>query len=195
MELCKTELTCVKKLNAIETSQMIKKTAVACDVRKKDIESMITSSPLVTDPILKNYNIQVQFEMAKIVGKVLSAPDLVYKNKVTYSDEIGNKGQWDNINKQFLNCKELGDWIIVNCGNLNVAKLNGFIASLKTVANVHGISMKHPLEVITFQSEYLNEMRARDLFNQALNKYKNVKFLLAILPGTSPAYGTFESYF
>jgi hypothetical protein len=189
MELCKTELATVKKLNAFETSQMIRKTAVACDIRKKDIESMIASSQLDNDPILQNYNIQIKFEMAKIVGKVLSAPDLVYKNKTTYSEEIGNKGQWDNMKKQFLDSKDLGDWVIVNCSKLYDDQLGGFIASLKSVGATHGIRMNAPLEVFSYNAYSLNETKAREIFNQAFNKYKTIKFLLAILPGTSPAYG------
>jgi eukaryotic translation initiation factor 2C len=189
MELCKTELANVKKLNSNETSLMIRKTAVACDIRKTDIEKMITSSKLDNDPILQNYNIQIKFEMTKIDGRVLSAPDLVYKNRTTYSEDIGNRGQWDNMKKQFLESKELGDWIIVNCSRLYDNELDDFIGSLIKVGGTHGIRMNDPLEVLNHNQNSLSEIKAREIFTQAFNKYTNINFLLAILPGTSLAYG------
>jgi eukaryotic translation initiation factor 2C len=189
MELCKTELVNVKKLNSNETSQMIRKTAVACDIRKTDIEKMITNSKLDNDPILQNYNIQIKFEMTKIDGKVLSAPDLVYKNRTTYSEDIGNRGQWDNMKKQFLESKALGDWIIVNCSRLYENQLDDFISSLINVGGTHGIRMNRPLDVLNFNPNSLSETKAREIFTRAFNEYDNINFLLAILPGTSPAYG------
>jgi eukaryotic translation initiation factor 2C len=185
MELCRTELANLKKLNSYQTSQMIRNTAVACDIRKTDIEKMITSSKLDNDPILQNYNIQIKFEMTKIDGKVLSAPDLVYKKRTIGSNDIGIKGKWDNMKTEFLESKALGDWIIVNCSRLYDNQLNDFITSLINVASTHGITMNNHVDKIFVASA----TNARDKIIEAINKHKNIKFLLAILPGNSPIYG------
>ena len=90
MELCRTEIVGVKKLEPKQTSDMIKETAVPAYKRKNDIEKMIRETKLDTDPILKSYNIKLEYEMAEVMGKVINAPDLEYGQKrITSSGEIG----------------------------------------------------------------------------------------------------------
>ena len=186
MELCTTELTNVKKLSPQETSKMIRETAVVCDKRKDDIEKMIKSTKLDCDPILKNYGINIKFDMANLNGRVLAAPDLVYKNTTT--KDIGNKGQWDNMNKVFFETKELGDWILINGGRTlkNDKDVDNFIYTIQDVAWNHGIEIKDPLEVIPIR--YADERKSREVLDYAYKRYKNLKFIMAILPGTSIFY-------
>ncbi len=189
MELCTTEQISVKKLDPKQTAAIIKQTAVPCDKRKIDIHKMITSSQLNTDPILRNYNIELKFDMACLVGKVLNAPDLEYGNKIiTTSGVIGSKGQWDNVNKPFYETKEMGSWIILNCARrMYDDALHGFLGSLMNVASTHGIRMKEPLEIIKVNAN-MDERRARELLVKTNDKYKNLEFIMAILPGTSTFY-------
>jgi eukaryotic translation initiation factor 2C len=98
MEFCRTEIVGVKKLEPKQTSDMIKETAVPAYKRKNDIEKMIRETKLDSDPILKSYNIKLEYKMAEVMGKVINAPDLEYGQKrITSSGEIGLKGSWDNM--------------------------------------------------------------------------------------------------
>ena len=192
MELCTTELTAVKKLTGDETKEMIKKTAVPCDDRKRDIEKMINSSGLQNDPILQNYGIRIKFDMAQMEGRVLPAPDLKYRNMKTTSTMIGTRGQWDNQRKQFLDANDLGNWILINADSFNRRfgedQLYGFLDSLCRVGNDHGIRIDDPIEIMKVRS-FDFEKKARETILGACRKHANLKFILVILSGTSPAYG------
>ena len=192
MELCTTELTIVNKLSADETKEMIKKTAVPCNERKDEIDHIIFNSGLLNDPILEHYGIKVRFNMVQMKGRILPAPDLTYRNSKTTSTNIGMRGQWDNQRKQFLDATDLGNWILINAdstnGRFSEDQLYGFLDSLCKVGNDHGIRILRPIEIMKVRS-FDFEKKAREIISGAFRKHANLKFILVILSGTSPAYG------
>ena len=190
MELCRTEITNVRKLDPKQTSDMIRATAVPAAQRKADIENMIRHTQLDVDPILMSYNIRLEYKMANLVGRVLNAPDLEYgNNRFTTSKDIGLKGQWDNIRKVFLDAKEVKNWIVVNFGRrIRPNEVEEFIRSLQTTASTHGIRISQPIDLVQGDSRCNDEKRALDIFMKMSEKYKTAEFYLVILPGTTPIY-------
>ncbi len=183
------ELTNVRKLDPKQTSDMIRATAVPAYQRKNDIENMIRNSQLDTDPILRNYNINLEYKMAQVLGKVLNAPDLEYGgNRLTTSRDIGSKGQWDNMNKKFVDTRELANWIVINCGrNIRSNIIEDFIRSLQNIGTTHGLNIRDPIDFVQGDSRY-NEQKALDTFMKMSDRYKTAQFFMVILSGTTPIY-------
>ena len=165
MELCTTEFTKLKKLCPESKNEMMKKTAVNSYYRKKEIQEIITNTNLST--ILKNFNIKLDTNMETTVGQIIEQPCLVYGKDET---------------------KKLGDWILINGGRtLNNAKtMENFIEAFKDGIWNHGVQIKDPLEVIPIS--YPDERKSREVLDYAYKRYKNLKFIMAIVPGTSIFY-------
>lgn len=192
MELCTTELTNLKKLDPRQTSDMIKATAVPCGERKKEIENMIRNSGLSDDPILKSYNISIQFQMTQVMGRVLQPPELEYGNNILVpSKKIGTTGRWDNMNKKFCSPKELGNWILVNFSRrLDNQTVDNVIYGLQNAGRTHGLRIPDPI-LVEDGDNRLNGAKALDYFLNLSKNNKNLQFIFAILPGTSQIYSKY----
>ena len=79
LELCDTELKHQKKLTDRQTADVIKHTAVKATDRLNYIQNWINISNINKDPILKEFNIDVSLKVTELDGRVLEAPDIVYK--------------------------------------------------------------------------------------------------------------------
>ena len=179
MELCKTEIASVKKLEPKQTSDMIKETAVPAYKRKLDIENMVRKTQLDTDPILRSYNIKLEYKMANVMGKVLSAPDLEYgQNRITASDVIGLKGSWDNMNKRFVEPCTLTNWIVINFGRfINQNQIVNFIDTLISTGGKHGVRIDRPIEIIP-GDRCNDERKALEIFTKINDKHKKSQFYM-----------------
>jgi hypothetical protein len=95
MELCKTEVSHKKNLNERQTADVIRETAVKAIDRMNYINRWSEQSKIATDPILKEYNIDIKLKMIELDGRVLDAPDIVYNKaagNLISSGTIGSKG-------------------------------------------------------------------------------------------------------
>ena len=189
MELCKTENEHQRKLTPKETSDMIKETALPSQRRKDDINSAMLNTKLNEDPILKQYNITVNLRMIELAGRVLDPPSLEYgAKKILSSREIGNKGQWDNKNRLFVQTFEIKTCFVLNFGyRIQDNMINDFVNTLQQTGQRHGIKISNPLDFIKGD----NRMRiddARKLIEKSIDRYKNVDFILAIFSGTTDLY-------
>lgn len=193
MELCRTELKNIRQLTTRQNLDIVKATAAPCNKRKSIIENLLENSSITEDPILKNYNISMKLQMIELKGRVLEAPDLQFLKNVITSKEIGNKGTWDITNKEFYQPKELGNWIIINFGNfIKDETIDEFIASLQLNSRNHGIKIKDPLNLIDGNNK-MSAHQVLEFFIKQIDKYKNLHFVFAIVPGTSYIYSEYEN--
>ena len=116
MELCDTELKTKKKLDEKETAEIIKYTAVPAEIRMKYIDTWASRSQIMQDPILKQFNINVDLRMIQLDGRVMPAPDIQYsmKSRPVASQMIGEKGSWDHRNTEFISPTVITNWVLIN---------------------------------------------------------------------------------
>ena len=97
---------------------IIRFTAIRAPDRLNYIDKWVNASSIANDPVLKEYNVNIQPKMVELEGRVLSAPDIQYKagnaKSVIKSQDIGVKGAWNHGNIQFMNARVLKNWVILN---------------------------------------------------------------------------------
>ena len=91
---------------------MIRNTAIEAPERMKFIQKWSENSQLSNDPILKEYNIDIDLKMIDLNGRVLDPPNIGYKETspnqaIVASEQIGSIGSWnhfvfDNRKKTFF---------------------------------------------------------------------------------------------
>jgi eukaryotic translation initiation factor 2C len=194
MEFCTTVRTNVSKIDPKAQSDMIRETAVPAEQRKADIERIMNSLDLNRDPILQQYNINVELKMVELKGRILPAPDLEYggQNKILSSREIGTQGSWRNTGRVFLNVTvKIDNWLVINYSRRT--NPNDFLDSLIRVSSNHGIMMANPNYVDNFSNER-DPNKAIKFIEDAYKKYGNPSFILAILPGTTDIYKALKTF-
>lgn len=98
---------------------IFKVTAVKAPDRLNYIESWIGKTNIDKDPILKQFNIEVNLRPVELGGRVLEAPDLQYgggaQPAIATSRSIAERGQWDHRNFKLANPKKISKWVVLNC--------------------------------------------------------------------------------
>jgi eukaryotic translation initiation factor 2C len=195
MELCSTEIKSKKKLSEKETSDLIRLTAVEAPSRMRYIESWVNNCGIRTDPVLKEYNINVDLKMVTFEGRVMDPPDIQYApSKLVTSRVIGSKGSWNHRNMSFNTCVDINNWILVRVTTrVNNKGVDEFVVKMKALARSHGIRIARDPEVVDYaprarakEEEVLNDVRA--IFDKMTKKYKSIDLVMAIFSGTTIAY-------
>ena len=84
---------CVRKLNDVQTSNMIRHTAISAPQREKEINRVIRDANFGSDKVANEFGIKVGSEMMKLKGRVLDPPKLTYRGEVQVQPKHG-KGSW-----------------------------------------------------------------------------------------------------
>ncbi len=102
LELCKLVggQRCTRKMNEIQTANMIKAVTKPADVREREINEKFRDSGIAKDPILKDFGITVSDRMVTIPARVLDSPSLKYNGKQTVKPP-GDKGAWEMRGEKF----------------------------------------------------------------------------------------------
>ena len=188
MELCSTELKNKKKLSDTETQSMIRNTAIPAPDRMKFIDQWIKNSNINQDPVLKEYNIDVNLKMVEFDGRVLEPPDVQYKSQKVSSKMIGEKGQWDQRNSKFYQPMKIDKWIVLNFAfRVKNDALNSFIDALIQIGNKHGILMVDPLDVIN-ETRRQDDNMTKNTVTRIMEKFRDAQLIVVIFSGTSNAY-------
>lgn len=189
MELCSTELKNKKKLTETETQQMIKISAVPAPDRMNYIQNWAQRSDIQSDPILKEYNINLNLRLLELDGRVLEPPDVKYTDRFkTMSKQIGEKGAWDHRNYKFNSCVKVKRWIVINFAfRVKDDAAYNFIDKLIEVGRIHGIEMSDPVDYISDTRRNRDE-DVRRIFENVAVKYKPLDLIVVIFGGTTNAY-------
>lgn len=131
MELCLTEQRQKKKLSDTEITDIRKDSVLEAPKRMERIQEWANTCALAKDPILKEFNIDVDLKnMVQLTGRVIPAPDVQYaKQQFVTSNVIGEKGAWDHRNKTFYQTqmRPLKTWVIINLANVKEDQLYRFV--------------------------------------------------------------------
>ncbi|XP_065346101.1 protein argonaute-2-like [Cloeon dipterum] len=119
MELCKVmpKQVSIKKLNEVQTSNMVRAATTKPKDRKKKIMEAFDSLNLMSDLCLREFDIKVEPQMTQVEGRVLIPPALKYR--ADYPVRVRD-GAWRMDRQQFKTvAKEVQKWAILD---LSIAK-------------------------------------------------------------------------
>jgi len=191
MELLVTIVENKKNIDSKMQSDYIKKTAIDCSTRAKELDSMLKMISFKDDQILSKLNIKIEPQRMKLEGHVLDSPILMYGNQTAVNVK---NGRWDNINKKFVDSKSIVNWIVYSFEERILDKIENLVNELVVIAKKHGLRITEPLDI--YEPD-LDEKRdcykfLEDELKYAKDKGKNLDFILAILPGqNSEIYGIY----
>ena len=102
---------CRKKLNDIQTSNMIRVAATSADDRRRKITDAVDQAKFGNDSCIAKYGMSIENKMATITGRVLPAPVLVYGQ-----GQICNPrdGAWNMDQKKFVFGESMKEWGVIN---------------------------------------------------------------------------------
>ena len=181
---------------------MIRNTAIEAPERMKFIQKWSENSQLSNDPILKEYNIDIDLKMIDLNGRVLDPPNIGYKETspnqaIVASEQIGSIGSWnhfvfDNRKKTFLQFKEsisLNRWAIINISQCNRNIVDEFHFKLQETGKKHGMVIKDMLDYKESQDGCINMD-----FKELINMHKNLELVLVIMKDlNNSAYGQIKT--
>jgi eukaryotic translation initiation factor 2C len=102
-----------KKMNELQTSNMIKHTSTSTDIRKQKIQQAMRMVGFNDDACVQEFGLSVSDRFENVEARILEAPQLQYNIQVDRRNiAIPMKGVWRP--KSFLSSKKLTQWIILN---------------------------------------------------------------------------------
>ncbi|XP_059352742.1 protein argonaute-2-like [Daphnia carinata] len=133
-----------RKLSDFQTSAMIKVAATPADVRKQKILDSVRSMQFDRDPYAQNFGISVDSQMAKIQGRVLPTPKLVYGEKES-TPITPRDGVWNMRNMKFIEAKSMNAYGILNITRCQDRDIEIFVGALTRAGREMGMTMGNPL--------------------------------------------------
>ncbi|XP_073982240.1 protein argonaute-2-like isoform X3 [Rhodnius prolixus] len=178
MELCRVLEGQVvnKKLNEMQTRNMVRAAAVGTDIRKRKIENSIRSVAFNNDPCIKEFGIFVDTNFTNVEARILDAPRLLYKQ----SERSVDKGVWKS--GRFLKADPLSRWAILNTDRrVGMNKLQDLFSSLQRNGKELGMEIDNPIIVVAERpNEVENHFKAW--------KDKGIQLAVIILPDRGITY-------
>ncbi|CAL5075297.1 unnamed protein product [Urochloa decumbens] len=100
-----------KALSSQQRATLVEKSRQKPQERMRVVRDAVKSNRYDDDPILSSCGIEIEKQLARVDGRVLSAPTLVVGNS---EDCIPNRGRWNYNNKRLLDPVKIERWAIVN---------------------------------------------------------------------------------
>lgn len=151
-------------------------TAVKATDRLKYIEGWIEKANIGKDPVLQQFNIQVNLRPIELGGRVLEAPDLQYGGApqpiIVTSRTIGERGSWDHRNTKLSNPKKINKWVVLNCTRVNSDKAYDFAMALVRIGKIHGIEIANPADYAEVKGRDPEQLRRS--FEGLVTKHKGI---------------------
>ena len=195
MEFCRTELKTENKFTDAVNNEIIKRTAVRAPDRMAYIESWAKNSNIDQDPILKQYNINIDLRLIEVDGRVLEAPDVKYGLKSIESKSIGEKGYWKHYEFRLVNGVNIVRWVVLNfSGRVKDDGALHFCRELAKVGSKHGLNISKPLDYAEPRNiRYTSLEEARRLFDDIYTKHKKLDLVLVIFDGKTQVYNMIKT--
>ncbi|XP_046448978.1 protein argonaute-2-like isoform X2 [Daphnia pulex] len=172
-----------RKLTDFQTSAMIKVAATPADVRKRKILDSVNGMQFAQDQYAQHFGISVDTQMAKIQGRVLPTPKLVYGDREC-SSIIPKDGVWNMRNMKFIEAKAMNSFGLINITRCGDREINFFIEALTKAGREMGMSMGQLL--------FNRPCGARDLesnMKMAKQKFPQLQIIFVIINRKGdPAY-------
>ena len=191
MELCKTQVSHKKNLDETETAKMIKETAVSAIDRMTNINNWAQASRISTDPILNEYNIEINMKMMDLNGRVLEPPSIQYGQKMVASRDIGTKGSWNHRSTSFKEPKSLTRWFILNLSRNTRDQVETFHNMMIDVGKKHGMNISPRIDYRVCKPFERDVAKA---FEETMTKYKSLELFFVVMPGTNISYKVIKTF-
>ncbi|XP_018300750.1 protein argonaute-2 isoform X2 [Mycetomoellerius zeteki] len=170
-----------KKLDENQTTNMIKKAAMAAPLRKRNIEEAFRKLEINRSSVMeKEFHLSVSSQMKTVDARVLPPPGLKYANSTTTVE----KGVWRL--QQFNQAKSLNSWTILILANRVLDDdLQMFMKDLQSNARAVGMNIGMPER--PFKRLETNDLRG---ITNYFNQYKKLQLIIVVIPDyTDVTYG------
>lgn len=176
-----------RKLNEIQTTQMIRSSATSTSVRKNKILEAISKVKLTQSDTLTQFGVKVSTDFTKVEARILDSPNLKYSK----SDVKVISGVWRP--GLFYNSKNLVRWAVMNlCQRTRNEKIMEFARMVQQGGRSLGMNIAEPClptQALRFDD---NDSRCKQDLTRFFSKCSEMKMdlLFVVLPGmnTTRAY-------
>jgi len=175
-ELCKIVKgqVCNRKLNEIQTSNMVRNAATSTEVRKTKIMNMVKTVNLNNDPVVRAFGIDVGSEFEQVRARLLQPPALEYGGQQTVQPF---KGTWRA--STFLQGQDMPDgrWAIISLDRWTKDDdLAQFARSIAQEGGKLGMRVGKPMQPF----ERVERFEPRR-FGETLRKYQQCSIVFVIV--------------
>ncbi|XP_055356733.1 protein argonaute-2-like [Paramacrobiotus metropolitanus] len=144
LEVCSlAEQKCDKRMTGEQTATMVKKCTQTANDRKRFVENTRRNGVKYdTDPVLKEFGITVDKEMAKVEGRQLDAPTITAGDKAVTVKSAD--GTFDPRNIRFATPGSLKNWVIISLVDERRVDVSAFVESLVNMGKQKGMDIGYP---------------------------------------------------
>ena len=170
---------CAKKLNEMQTAQMIRHITKPADERERIISEKFSSAGFSDDPVLKEFGISVSNRMIEVPARVLDPPVLTYSHKKAVRPPK-NKGSWDmQRGTQFYQSVEVNGYAVLVCSRYcKEDSIKRFTKLLEERGKEMGMSFRGD-PVIEYHDPYQRGAKSIKTIFESLKK--NVSLIIAVI--------------
>ncbi len=179
---------------------IIKETAVNAPARLNYIDRWVQSSNITNDPVLKEYDINVNLRMIEFEGRVLPAPDIEYnraKKTVVRSETIGEKGSWIHSNMNFVNPVKIMRWVIISMCYADEQKCANLANLLNQIGKSHGMQFTQGPLLITSTRPNPQPREVENKLEEIIKKFHSpndkLSLIIVILNGNTQIYNIIKT--
>ncbi|XP_077489284.1 protein argonaute-2-like [Amblyomma americanum] len=167
---------CRKKLDEIQTAEMIKRTAKPPAKRFLEIRQSVRDMVSTSEKYLREFGVKINSEPTQVVGRVLDPPTLVFENNTMCKPRDGT---WDLRGQRFRKAMSMTQWIVLNVSRFaHKDCLDNFIKMLIRIGQELGMRIAQPLAVITFDT-YRQPMRT--VLMEQRQQYPQLEMVVAVI--------------
>ncbi|XP_062194678.1 protein argonaute 16 [Phragmites australis] len=170
-----------KALSSQQRATLVEKSRQKPQERMRVVTDAVKSNRYDDDPILSSCGIEIEKQLTRVDGRVLSAPTLVVGNS---EDCIPNRGRWNYNNKKLLDPVRIERWAIVNfSARCDMSRIS---RELINCGRTKGIDIERPYTLVDEDSQarrYSPVERVERMFEKVKAHLPGPpEFLLCVLP-------------
>ncbi|XP_046490379.1 protein argonaute-2 [Neodiprion pinetum] len=172
----------IKKMDEIQTSNMIKAAATSTNIRKQKIMNAFASINFNNDPCVKEFGLSVGGGFEKVPARVLDPPVLMYDRQVRVS-----RGTWRA--SRFSNAADLQPktWTILNLNGRYTRENDLYRLADDLISNAIkcGMNLGEALTPFVTLDPPTRDVRG---INNFFQQNKNLKLIIVVIPDRGSAY-------
>ncbi|GIX97135.1 protein argonaute-4 [Caerostris extrusa] len=141
---------CKKKLEEKQNAEMIKFTARPPKHRFDEIKDILKRAEFDRDAYLREFGLKVASRPLALEGRVIEAPNVMYRTDKSEVLVKPRDGSWDMREKQYYRGAEINTWVLLSFANPRFCRedsLGRFAKLLRSIASEQGIRMREPAKI------------------------------------------------
>ncbi|KAL1436449.1 hypothetical protein MTO96_049682 [Rhipicephalus appendiculatus] len=167
---------CRKKLDEIQTAEMIKRTAKQPSKRFQEIRQSVRDLVNSTEDYLREFEIKISTDPTQLKGRVLDPPSLVFENNALSKPRDGT---WELRGQHFYKAATMDRWAVVNMTRFAQRdSLDSFIKMLIRIGMDLGMRIEPPLEVSCADP---NRRPIRTILSDQQHKHSKLQMLVLVI--------------